>query len=257
MTADAAIIEGLKSHPDTSTLRQSLDFYYGHPERESAMDEFYAQFVKRGDLVFDVGSHVGDRVGSFRRLGGRVVAVEPQPACLAVIRAIYGDDDFVTVVGAACGNRSESLRLQVNSANPTVSTASARFVQAAEGAGGWEDQVWDAEIEVPCTTLDELIAEHGVPAFTKIDVEGYEDAVLTGLGRPLPTLSFEFTTIERAVAIRCLDRLTQLGFDGFNVALGESLSMTFRDWASAEEMAAHLLSLPHEANSGDVYCMVR
>lgn len=255
MVSDPAAIERLKSHPDTSALRRSLDFYYGHPERDAVMDRFYGQFVTAGDLVFDIGSHVGDRIGSFRRLGARVVAVEPQPLCLAAIRAIYGDDDLVAVVGAACGARAGSLRLQVNSANPTVSTASADFVRAAQGAGGWKGQVWDAEIEVPAVTLDGLIAQHGEPAFTKIDVEGFEDVALAGLSRPLPALSFEFTTIERAVAVRCLDRLAQLGFDGFNVALGETMTMSLQNWISAEDMAAHLLSLPHEANSGDVYCV--
>ena len=42
--------------------------------------QLYARFVKPGDLVFDIGAHVGDRVAAFRRLGARVVALEPQPA---------------------------------------------------------------------------------------------------------------------------------------------------------------------------------
>ena len=50
------------------------------------------QFVKRGDLVFDIGAHVGDRVAAFRRLGARVVAVEPQPALGAHARLLYGRD---------------------------------------------------------------------------------------------------------------------------------------------------------------------
>lgn len=219
------------------------------------MDEFYARFVRAGDLVFDIGSHVGDRIGSFRRLGARVVAVEPQPPCARAIDAIYRGDDQVTLIEAACGSRAGTIRLHVNSANPTVSTASAHFVRAANGAGGWKDETWDAEIEVAATTLDALIDEYGVPTFAKIDVEGFEDAVLAGLSRPLPALSFEFTTIERAMARRCLDRLAALGFHGFNLALGDDLSLAFPEGLSAERMAAHLLSLPHEANSGDVYCV--
>ena len=49
--------------------------------RDAAMDALYARFVRPGDLAFDIGSHVGDRIGSFRRLGARVVALEPQPLC--------------------------------------------------------------------------------------------------------------------------------------------------------------------------------
>ena len=54
------------------------------------MDRLYGSFVRRGDLVFDVGAHVGDRVASFRRLGARVVAVEPQPALVKVLKLFYG-----------------------------------------------------------------------------------------------------------------------------------------------------------------------
>ncbi|RAN93220.1 FkbM family methyltransferase [Micromonospora noduli] len=248
-------IAALRNDPALSLLHRSLDVYYGDPERDARMDAFYSRFVGSGDLVFDIGSHVGDHIASFRRLGARVVAVEPQPLCLRVLRAIYADDDQVTVVDAACGALPGRTRLHVNSANPTVSTASPDFVRAAKGAGGWEGEVWDTDIEVPVVTVDALIETYGVPTFTKIDVEGFEDEVLAGLSRPLPALSFEFTTIARAVADRCLDRLTALGFDGFDVAVGDDKSMTFRRWMPATDLATHLHELPHAANSGDVYCV--
>jgi FkbM family methyltransferase len=254
---NTAAVPALRADPAFAALRRSLDIYYGDPARDASMDRLYAKFVSPGDLAFDIGSHVGDRIGSFRRLGVRVVALEPQPLCARAIRAIYAGDNHVTLVEAACGAVPGKVTLRINSANPTVSTASPDFVRAAHGAGGWEDQVWDTEIEVPATTLDALIAKHGVPAFAKIDVEGFEDTVLAGLSRPVPKLSFEFTTIQRDVAARCLDRLASLGSYGFDIALGESQMLTFNRWISKAEMAAHILALPHEANSGDVYCVLQ
>ena len=68
------------SHRCAGSLR-SLRIYYGDAAaRAAAMDGLYCRFVKPGDLVFDIGAHVGDRIAAFRRLGARVVAVEPQPA---------------------------------------------------------------------------------------------------------------------------------------------------------------------------------
>jgi FkbM family methyltransferase len=234
-------------------VHRSLDVYYGDPARDVAMDRLYRRFVGAGGLAFDIGSHVGDRVASFRRLGARVIALEPQPECARVVRALHGHDGGVTLVEAACGPRPGRLTLHVNSANPTVTTASAEFVAAADGAGGWEGQTWDRVIEVPVTTLDQLIAEHGVPDFVKIDVEGFEADVLAGLSQALPVLSFEFTTIQREVAAACIARLAELGRYGFDVALGESQRLTFERWIDGEDMVRHIDALPHEANSGDVY----
>ena len=257
MTIDAATASALLSDPAFASLRRSLDVYYGDAARDAAMDALYARFLRAGDLAFDIGAHVGDRTGSFRRLGARVVALEPQPLCARAMRAIYAGDDGVTLLEAACGERPGTVTLRVNSANPTVTTASPDFVAAADGAGGWEGQVWDTEVEVSCTTLDALIAEHGQPAFAKVDVEGFEATVLAGLSRPLPALSFEFTTIQRDVALACIGRLAALGRYGFDVALGESQILTFDRWLPGEAMAAHIAALPHAANSGDVYCMLQ
>ena len=247
-------LAALRVDATLASLRRSLDVYYGDQPRDAAMDKLYARFVAPGDLAFDVGSHVGDRVGSFRRLGCRVVALEPQPDCARVIRALYGSDNGVTLVEAACGPRPGTLTLHINSANPTVTTASPEFVKAADGAGGWEGQVWDRAIQVPVTTLDDLVAKYGSPAFVKIDVEGFEADVLAGLSKPVAALSFEFTTIQRDVACLCLDRMAALSpAYRFDLALGESQQLTFGVPVTAADMAAHIRALPHAANSGDVY----
>lgn len=236
-------------------LSRSLRAYYGDAARQQAMQRLYARFLAAGDLAFDIGAHVGDRTGAFRRIGARVVALEPQPLPGRALRLIYSRDPEVTLVTAAASDCDGSLRMHINTANPTVSTASGGFLRQADGAPGWEGEVWDQTIEVRAVTLDSLMARYGVPRFIKIDVEGFEDRVLAGLSRPVPALSFEFTTIDRDVACRCLDRLAHLGTYRFDIALGETQNMTFGEdkEIDAPAMAAHVRALPHEANSGDIY----
>ncbi len=238
------------------SLARSLRIYHGDRARNAAMDALYARFLAPGDLAFDIGAHVGDRISSFRRLGARVVALEPQPGPARAIRLIHGRDPEVTLVEAACGDRRGTATLKINSANPTVSTISGDFVAAAQDAEGWREQVWDRELTVPCTTLDALICQHGLPGFIKIDVEGFEAHVLAGLTKAPRALSFEFTTIQRDVAEACLALLEALGPYRFNLALGESQELVFPEPVFAEAMGAYLRDLPHDANSGDVYAVM-
>jgi FkbM family methyltransferase len=238
-------------------VARSLLIYYGKRRRGAAMERLYASFVRPGALVFDAGAHVGDRVRAFRRLETRVVAIEPQPALVRTLRILYGHDDGVVIEPMALGERVGSVELKLNLDNPTVSTASDAFVAAARGAPGWDGQAWTRRITVPMTTLDSLIARYGVPSFIKIDVEGFEAQVLAGLSQPVDALSFEFTTIQREVALAALDRCVTLGFSRFDAALGESQTLVHGTWRSADVIRRWLIGLPDEANSGDIYAVRR
>jgi FkbM family methyltransferase len=230
---------------------RSLRIYHGHPARAAAMDKLYAQFIAPGDLVFDVGAHVGDRIASFRRLGARVVAVEPQPAPYRTLKMLFGRDRNVALVRSAVGRMIGTAEMKLNLGNPTISTLSQDFISASRDAPGWEGEAWRDTIQVPVTTLDALVEAHGRPAFIKLDVEGFEAEALAGLLALVPALSFEFTTIQRPVAFACLERCSALGYRVFNAALGES--QTLGEWRDAQAMADWLAALPHAANSGDIY----
>ena len=70
----------------TYGLARSTLIYRARPWRRQRLDRFYRRFIAPGDLVFDIGAHLGDRLAAFARLGARVVAVEPQPTFAAALR---------------------------------------------------------------------------------------------------------------------------------------------------------------------------
>jgi hypothetical protein len=55
-------------------MARSLITYYGPVWRRRRFEAFYRQFLHAGDLAFDIGAHVGNRVRVFRRIGAHVVA---------------------------------------------------------------------------------------------------------------------------------------------------------------------------------------
>ena len=235
---------------------RSLRLYHGADAPRAAMDRLYRAYINPGDLVFDVGAHVGDRISSFRRIGARVIALEPQPLLQRALHLIHGNDPGVLLLAAAAGPEVSAQTLHINTQNPTVSTLSSAFLIEALGAEGWQNQTWDATLTVPTVTLDSLIGKFGSPAFIKIDIEGYEDEALRGLTQSVAALSFEFTTIARDVAQRCLKSVAALGEYKFNVALGESQRLQFESNVTATQMSEYLELLPHAANSGDVYAVL-
>jgi FkbM family methyltransferase len=244
------MLDGLRT---ARGVLRSLRIYYAGRGRHADMDRLYRRFVTSGDLVFDIGAHVGDRIAAFRRLGARVVALEPQPALARTLRLLYGRDRAVTIEAAAVGRAAGTVELRINPDNPTISTVSDAFIDAARDAEGWQGQRWTRAVRVPVTTLDDLIARYGMPRFIKIDVEGFEAEALTGLTHPVAALSFEFTTIQRDVAQACIARCASLDFDAFDAALGESQTLVNGRGISGDEIGRWLDALPHAANSGDIY----
>ncbi|MDN5859583.1 MAG: FkbM family methyltransferase [Pseudonocardia sp.] len=236
-------------------IARSLLMYHAIPGRHRRMVAFYEAFLGPGDVGFDVGAHVGSRVRAWRKLGARVVAIEPQPDLVRVLRAFFGRDPGVTLITDAVGARKGRARLGVSSATPTVSSMSPEWINSVTADRRFAGVRWDRTVEVAVTTLDALIAEHGEPAFCKIDVEGFEAEVLAGLTQALRALSFEYLPAAHDDALAVLAAVDKLGGGRYryNYSPVETLTWASEQWLHAAELEALLDGVRPAGRSGDVY----
>jgi len=234
-------------------LARSAVIYHFNPLKRRRAREFYRQFMRPGGLCFDIGAHLGDRTLHFLALGARVVAVEPQPAPFAVLRALFGRNPRVVLVDLAVGAAAGEAELAIDPRNPTVASLSPEWRAQVARDPRFAGIDWRETRRVGVTTLDALIAAHGLPDFCKIDVEGFEAAVLAGLNTPLPALSFEYIPAALEGALESLARLEMLGTYRYNRSPGESMRLSAAAWRSAAAMAEELRRLAPDAGSGDIY----
>ena len=245
------------------SVQQSLGFswsfliYHGLPFHHQTLIRIYAPFIHPGDLCFDIGAHLGDRIRAWSRLGARIIALEPHPGMMSWLRPWYRRQPNVILVEQAVGAHPGAETLWVSRLTPSVSTLSQEWLNTVQHNRRFAGVRWEEQVPVTVTTLDDLIAQHGKPAFCKIDVEGAELDVLQGLSQALPALSFEYIPVMIDTALDCIDRLEQLGQYEYNWRVSEFPRLRSSVWLSPQDMAAKLTRMAPDGNSGDVYARLK
>jgi FkbM family methyltransferase len=214
-------------------------------ERKQAR-AFFAQLVRRGELVFDVGASRGRVAETLEEIGCRVIAIEPNPELATFMRRHYAFE----VVAAAVGDAVAEATLHVGDWEG-LSTLSDEWRRVAP-----PDHTWGAgTVTVPVTTLDALIDQFGKPSFVKIDVEGYEPQVLAGLSLPVRGIMFEYHFAGLHLAERALDELERIGEYVFSHTVGEERRLQI-PWGKRVALAEALESVrAREPRAyGDIVC---
>src|ERR1700683_3857899 len=214
-------------------LRVFKHHYWEH--QVVSLRRFYAPFVRPGSLVFDCGANRGEFTQAFLHLGAIVIAVEPMPAMIAKLRVIR--NKRLTVVPCAVGREPGVVPLYV-SERSDISSMSPDWLSVVSRNDGWAGELrWTGSVNCTVTNLDALIEQFGMPEFIKIDVEGFELEVLSGLSKRPRLLSFEFNSASIDSAHACIGRFPRDA--QFNYIIGEpsgAAAMALSEWVDAERM---------------------
>ena len=210
-------------------------------ERREAELRFYRsvlQGLRKGDLMFDIGANGGDKADAFLRLGARVVAVEPDETNQEVLAQRFLRLRLikrpVSIVGKAVSDSLRNEVMWVDAPGSALNTLSRKWVDTlrADESRFGTTRNFGQERRIETTTLDDLIATYGAPFYVKIDVEGHEAAVLRGLHRRIPYVSFEVNLPQfRAEGLECIERLNQIDPDArFNYTSGCGEKLALPEW---------------------------
>src|SRR5688572_9043943 len=83
---------------------------------------FYTRLIPKRSLCFDIGANVGNYTELLLQAGARrVVAVEPQAACVNDIRQRFIEDRRVTLVPAAVGSTEGMVKMYASDASQIAS----------------------------------------------------------------------------------------------------------------------------------------
>jgi len=215
------------------------------------MRSFYAPFVRKGDLVFDVGAHIGRHAEIFTDLGAKVVAIEPNPRCCEQLARLAKVRD-IRVESCAAGDAPGKLKLRICQ-DSVISTVVDAWYEGARRSPIHQDAHWLESLEIDVVTLDQLANRYGIPAFVKIDAEGYDDHVLRGMSFRPQALCFEYNRLLPEVAARCLEMPALSAGYKFNFSRGLDLKNVSKDWMSAQDIGKHLSDFAADEEYGDVF----
>ena len=251
---ETALVARLRRfYRDYRILRKSRRNRPKERQRFQKRLQFYSQFVKEGDLCFDVGANIGNRVQVFIEIGATVIAIEPQKSCCRALRKKFSGNHNVHVVNKALDKTVGKKELFIDRSH-TLSSMAKDWISSVKNSGRFSSHTWDDKVVVETTTLDLLIEKYGKPVFCKIDVEGSEFEVLQGLSQPVNMLSFEFISEFIEPVLNCVHYLSQLGPAEFNYSLAEAMSFTLPNWVDSHGIKTILTTMDKDlSNFGDIY----
>jgi FkbM family methyltransferase len=214
---------------------------------------FYSDFIKKGDLCFDIGANVGNRTEVFLKLGAKILAVEPQKECQKILADKFKDSESVVIIPKGLDKEICQKEIYMGSSS-TLASMSTEWISSVKKSGRFDGHNWENKHTIETTTLDNLIKDYGSPVFCKIDVEGFEYDVIQGLSKPLSLISLEFTPEHIESTVNCILYLEKLGTAKFNYSTGESMVLVLPKWIPAAEMINVLRAIPKNIKTfGDIY----
>lgn len=227
------------------TRIEELDEYlksYGFERVETSMTDAEwgdAMYVKKQKdfLIFDIGANVGNFTDKCLELNNsRVVSIEANDDLVTHLKNRFSGKNVEVLNLLVSDESNKEIDFFISNAD-TISTASKDWIQNSRFSN---DFSWNLVVKKRTITLDDLIYKYGSPDLIKIDVEGYEYEVISGLSTKQKDLCFEWTEEQYDMIDRTCQHLKSIGYLDFGFIYGDSYLTKPDKWTSWENCEIHL-----------------
>jgi FkbM family methyltransferase len=188
-------------------------YWFHGKKREWATMELFRRILKEGDIVIEVGAHIGYISLYFKKLvgDGQVIVFEPGINNLPYLRKNVEGKNIEVIAKAIGKEESKCSFFLDNLSGQNNSLVKDFYVrQENEQQAFVSESTGARETEVEMITLDGFVEERGiVPSFLKIDVEGFELQALEGMKRLLakyPPIIMVEVQMQHETVVNLLER---------------------------------------------------
>jgi FkbM family methyltransferase len=177
------------------------------------------------NLIFDIGYNEGEftEVCFGKYPNASVIAVEANPNLCSVLKREFSVNyNFLLLNNLVSNVVGEDIDFYISHESTGVSTASTEFMNNSRFTKGSKNVTpnsvnWAPPVKVESITIDSMIERYGMPDLIKIDVEGYEYTVLSGLTQKANDICFEWHEEEKDSLYKILNHLQSIGYTQFGV----------------------------------------
>jgi FkbM family methyltransferase len=195
-------------------------------------------------LIFDIGGHYGlfTEECKMRWPNSKIVVVEANECLWNNLHSKYEYDHSVVPLHYLASDKTGDYKTFHISNYDQISTASEEWIQTSR----FSEHNFDTKVGVVTVNLDTLIKIFGEPNLIKIDVEGYEYEVISGLSKKSGEICFEWAEEQYEKINLTCQKLKELGYNNFGYILGDEYLKRPEIFTSWETSDFHNIVNPND-----------